>query len=235
MVTNARNNKPTGYAFIVFQRERDMKAAFRETDGMRIKDRRVLVDVERGRTVNGWKPRRLGGGLGGRGYTKELFVRPRRSDRTGRDKYRGNPSRALSRKERSGGSDGNAKVSSNEQKGFNDKPKGPRAGIGYKGSDKDLFKSGSQESSSAEQNGSYPPDVPSGAPTGPSGRTSGTSRHKGSENYDSKPINNMNYSSENHDYKESDRYKSDYDDRRRDYDDQSRDKEKDRSSKRRRY
>ena len=28
--------------------------------------KRVLVDVERGRTVRGWKPRRLGGGLGGR-------------------------------------------------------------------------------------------------------------------------------------------------------------------------
>lgn len=43
---------------------------------MRIKDRRVLVDVERGRTVKGWKPRRLGGGLGGRGYTKTTPARP---------------------------------------------------------------------------------------------------------------------------------------------------------------
>merc|ERR1712226_1091985 len=30
-----------------------------------IDGRRVLVDVERGRTVKGWLPRRLGGGLGG--------------------------------------------------------------------------------------------------------------------------------------------------------------------------
>lgn len=29
-------------------------------------NRRLLIDVERGRTVKGWKPRRLGGGLGGR-------------------------------------------------------------------------------------------------------------------------------------------------------------------------
>lgn len=28
--------------------------------------KKILVDVERGRTVRGWKPRRLGGGLGGR-------------------------------------------------------------------------------------------------------------------------------------------------------------------------
>lgn len=34
------------------------------------------MDVERGRTVKGWKPRRFGGGLGGRGYTKAMPVRP---------------------------------------------------------------------------------------------------------------------------------------------------------------
>jgi hypothetical protein len=33
--------------------------------GRKIDGRRVLVDVERGRTVKGWKPRKLGGGLGG--------------------------------------------------------------------------------------------------------------------------------------------------------------------------
>ncbi|KAJ6119951.1 hypothetical protein N7523_004231 [Penicillium sp. IBT 18751x] len=65
-----------GYAFVVYEREKDMKAAYKETDGIRIKDRRVLVDVERGRTTKGWKPRRLGGGLGGRGYTKAMPSRP---------------------------------------------------------------------------------------------------------------------------------------------------------------
>ncbi|KAJ5279636.1 hypothetical protein N7478_005008 [Penicillium angulare] len=69
-----RPNK--GYAFIVYEREKDMKAAYKETDGIRIKDRRVLVDVERGRTTKGWKPRRFGGGLGGRGYTKAMPIRP---------------------------------------------------------------------------------------------------------------------------------------------------------------
>ncbi|MCJ1411288.1 hypothetical protein MMC19_005376 [Ptychographa xylographoides] len=65
-----------GYAFIVYERERDMKSAYKETDGIRIKDRRVLVDVERGRVVVGWRPRRYGGGLGGRGYTKAMPARP---------------------------------------------------------------------------------------------------------------------------------------------------------------
>src|SRR3954466_5415086 len=53
-----------------------LPAAYKETDGIRIKDRRVLVDVERGRTTRGWKPRRFGGGLGGRGYTKAMPIRP---------------------------------------------------------------------------------------------------------------------------------------------------------------
>ncbi|MCJ1232416.1 hypothetical protein MMC14_000368 [Varicellaria rhodocarpa] len=75
--TKQKTKKPhKGYAFIVFEREKDMKAAYKETDGIRIKDRRVLVDVERGRIVQGWKPRRLGGGLGGRGYTKAMPARP---------------------------------------------------------------------------------------------------------------------------------------------------------------
>lgn len=35
-----------------------------------IRGRKVVVDAERGRTVNQWRPRRFGGGLGGRHYTK---------------------------------------------------------------------------------------------------------------------------------------------------------------------
>ncbi|KAJ3344828.1 hypothetical protein HDU83_004723 [Entophlyctis luteolus] len=57
--------KPRGYAFIEYAHERDLTIAYREADGMKIDGRRVVVDVERGRTVKGWKPRRLGGGLGG--------------------------------------------------------------------------------------------------------------------------------------------------------------------------
>ena len=39
-------------------------AAYKQADGRKIEGRRVLVDVERGRTVPNWRPRRLGGGLG---------------------------------------------------------------------------------------------------------------------------------------------------------------------------
>lgn len=64
LVTDKFTNKPKGYAFIEYVHTRDMKAAYKQGDGRKIDGRRVLVDVERGRTVPNWRPRRLGGGLG---------------------------------------------------------------------------------------------------------------------------------------------------------------------------
>ncbi|KIW03849.1 uncharacterized protein PV09_05148 [Verruconis gallopava] len=65
-----KKKKNRGYAFVVFEKAKDMTAAYKVTDGLRLKGRPILVDVERGRTVTNWRPRRLGGGLGGRGYSK---------------------------------------------------------------------------------------------------------------------------------------------------------------------
>uniref|UniRef100_A0A0A9Y2F2 U1 small nuclear ribonucleoprotein 70 kDa n=1 Tax=Lygus hesperus TaxID=30085 RepID=A0A0A9Y2F2_LYGHE len=65
LVHNKVDGKPRGYAFIEYEHERDMHSAYKHADGKKIDGRRVLVDVERGRTVKGWLPRRLGGGLGG--------------------------------------------------------------------------------------------------------------------------------------------------------------------------
>lgn len=70
MVQNRVNGRPRGYAFIEYKREKDMHEAYKRADGKRIDGRRVLVDVERGRTYKGWLPRRLGGGLGGRKETR---------------------------------------------------------------------------------------------------------------------------------------------------------------------
>ncbi|SMR46728.1 unnamed protein product [Zymoseptoria tritici ST99CH_3D1] len=75
-IVTDRSEKPSkkgtsrGYAFVLFESERDMKAAYKESERLLIRNRPVLVDVERGRTVTGWRPRRFGGGLGGRHYTK---------------------------------------------------------------------------------------------------------------------------------------------------------------------
>ncbi|KAJ8704772.1 hypothetical protein PYW08_012092 [Mythimna loreyi] len=65
MIFNKDSNKPRGYAFIEYEHERDMHSAYKHADGKKIDGKRVLVDVERARTVKGWLPRRLGGGLGG--------------------------------------------------------------------------------------------------------------------------------------------------------------------------
>jgi len=65
MVNDANSGKPRGYAFIEYEHERDMHSSYKHADGKKIDGRRVLVDVERARTVKGWQPRRLGGGLGG--------------------------------------------------------------------------------------------------------------------------------------------------------------------------
>ena len=65
IVHDAVTDKPRGYAFVEFHSGRDMKTAFRAADAKKLEGRRLVVDVERGRTVPGWLPRRLGGGLGG--------------------------------------------------------------------------------------------------------------------------------------------------------------------------
>lgn len=65
LIHNTKDGKPRGYAFIEFESEKDMHSAYKHADGKKLDGRRVLVDVERGRTVKGWLPRRLGGGLGG--------------------------------------------------------------------------------------------------------------------------------------------------------------------------
>lgn len=59
----------TFYYFILFfsniTQTNQKSAAYKHADGKKIDGKRVLVDVERARTVKGWLPRRLGGGLGG--------------------------------------------------------------------------------------------------------------------------------------------------------------------------
>ncbi|KAK7801019.1 hypothetical protein U0070_012076 [Myodes glareolus] len=68
-------------------------AAYKHADGKKIDGRRVLVDVERGRTVKGWRPRRLGGGLGGtRRGGADVNIRHSGRDDTSRYDERPGPS-----------------------------------------------------------------------------------------------------------------------------------------------
>lgn len=73
-----KSGKSRGYGFIEFEREADAKNCVTKLapTGLKILGpdnkpmRVILVDIERSRLVRNWTPRRLGGGLGGRDYTK---------------------------------------------------------------------------------------------------------------------------------------------------------------------
>lgn len=78
IVRNKETGASRGYGFVVFEREADAKNCVRElaATGLALdppdehsKPRKILVDMERGRLVRSWTPRRLGGGLGGRHYS----------------------------------------------------------------------------------------------------------------------------------------------------------------------
>jgi U1 small nuclear ribonucleoprotein 70kDa len=135
-------------------------AAYKETDGIRIKDRRVCVDVERGRLVTGWKPRRFGGGLGGRGYTKQSIAKPGFGPPAGpgfqgggfRGGFGGRSGgfRGGFRGDRGGGFGGDRGGFGGDRGGF-----GSRGGIGYQGS-------GGFGGRGGFSNGAPPPNAPSG-------------------------------------------------------------------------
>ncbi|OJJ61815.1 hypothetical protein ASPSYDRAFT_54780 [Aspergillus sydowii CBS 593.65] len=211
-VTPKGSKKPhRGYAFIVYEREKDMKgiintsAAYKETDGIRIRDRRVLVDVERGRTVKGWKPRRFGGGLGGRGYTKALPSRPIGPGGFGPPSGPGGY----------GGFRGGYGGRGGFKGGFrNDRGFGPRGGVGYQGGRGGF-------------GGQAPPNAPSGPGGGRSGGFGGRDREgRGGTGSNREPIRPRDS------YGDRDRRDRDRDDRRdRDRDSyryRDRDRERDR-------
>lgn len=69
------------FLFFIYFFANLFSAAYNGADGLVIKGRKILVDVERGRTVKSWKPAKLGGGLGGRHYTKpKPLLRSARSE-----------------------------------------------------------------------------------------------------------------------------------------------------------
>ncbi|KAL5412049.1 hypothetical protein PMIN06_003542 [Paraphaeosphaeria minitans] len=170
-----------GYAFIVYEREKDMKAAYKETDGMRIKDRKVTVDVERGRTVSGWRPRRFGGGLGGRNYTKQAAAR------SGGGGFGGPPAGPGGFGARPGGFGGGRFAGGGRGGGFGGDRGGFRGGFGGGGrgdrgggfgGDRGGY-GGDRRGIGFQSNGYGPPD---GAPAGPRGpRDFGGSSDRGGD------------------------------------------------------
>jgi len=66
VVRDKESGKSKGYAFILFEKDEGARAAYKEANGLKIKGRTIITDIERSRTIKSWVPRRLGGGLGGR-------------------------------------------------------------------------------------------------------------------------------------------------------------------------
>ncbi|CCH44355.1 Polyadenylate-binding protein, cytoplasmic and nuclear [Wickerhamomyces ciferrii] len=92
VVRDKDTSKSKGYAFILFDHDSSAKAAYKEANGLKIKGRAIITDIERSRTFKSWVPRRLGGGLGGRGYIKrqiEAERAPKRRYDTGPPSGRG--------------------------------------------------------------------------------------------------------------------------------------------------
>ena len=71
IVKDPKSGRPAGYAFVEFDHQDAVKVAYKRAHRTRIRGRPILVDVERGRTVPGWLPRRFGGGKG-RGRRKAV-------------------------------------------------------------------------------------------------------------------------------------------------------------------
>lgn len=61
-----------GYAFVEYHHRCDFERALEDAHHRLLDGRKLLVDYERSRLMPGWKPRRLGGGLGGRKESGQL-------------------------------------------------------------------------------------------------------------------------------------------------------------------
>lgn len=60
------------YAFIEYESSLSAKDAVHEMNQRRIDDSEIIVDFEHERRLKDWKPRRLGGGFGGRKESGQL-------------------------------------------------------------------------------------------------------------------------------------------------------------------
>ncbi|XP_055628579.1 U11/U12 small nuclear ribonucleoprotein 35 kDa protein-like [Toxorhynchites rutilus septentrionalis] len=72
LVTDVVTGLSRGYAFVEYKRRRYAKRAIEEMHGKVLDGKEILVDEEWERRLDGWKPRRLGGGFGGRKKSQQL-------------------------------------------------------------------------------------------------------------------------------------------------------------------
>ncbi|KAK4784850.1 hypothetical protein SAY86_019218 [Trapa natans] len=61
-----------GYAFVEFETEKEMRRAYQDAHHSFLDDSEIIVDYNRQQLMQGWIPRRLGGGLGGKKESGQL-------------------------------------------------------------------------------------------------------------------------------------------------------------------
>lgn len=61
-----------GYAFCEYETRRDADRAYKEANRLIIDNREIIIEHEYERVLDGWVPRRLGGGFGGRKESGQL-------------------------------------------------------------------------------------------------------------------------------------------------------------------
>uniref|UniRef100_A0A182J1U4 U11/U12 small nuclear ribonucleoprotein 35 kDa protein n=1 Tax=Anopheles atroparvus TaxID=41427 RepID=A0A182J1U4_ANOAO len=72
LVSDIVTGLPRGYAFIEYSSREEALRAIDRMHGVIIEGKEILVDEEWERRLEGWKPRRLGGGFGGRKQSQQL-------------------------------------------------------------------------------------------------------------------------------------------------------------------
>nr|CAI5825720.1 unnamed protein product [Callosobruchus analis] len=72
LVRDVVTGMPKGYAFIEYEEEAAAEEAYRLANKMVLDGNTIFVDFECERLLKGWKPRRLGGGFGGKKESGQL-------------------------------------------------------------------------------------------------------------------------------------------------------------------
>ena len=72
LVKDIVTGMPKGYAFIEFESEHDAEEAYSKANKMNVDGNIIFVDFECERLLKGWRPRRVGGGFGGKKESGQL-------------------------------------------------------------------------------------------------------------------------------------------------------------------
>jgi len=72
LVRNVVTQSSRRYAFIEYEHECGFERAYNRAHRLMLDGSQIIVDFERERLMTGWKPRRLGGGLGGKKESGQL-------------------------------------------------------------------------------------------------------------------------------------------------------------------